>query len=389
MKKILLTIVALSSYYFTFAQVTATVVSGNCSSATISATVTQSFPTDIILAQGGVAFFNCGGGQGFPQCCAYANGPTLLSPTLILQRIETNGLTTTISTQLNATSATFSNVTPGLYQVIVQFPSALVRSGCSFVEARDLSDRVIGKLGSINPQPFFSNTVRVGPVSINDLDWNFIDANGSNPSSSGNLYAPGEEVRIQPTVNQNYDQHFIQVKELLPDGSTGEWRAKGGGGWGAWTVGKIGMTNNVESLTAIWNVNNAFSWLQFQAGKTYRVWVTPITNTCGAWDATRNKDFFICPQGWGCKVLLNEDTKMTISPNPANATFTLNNLDFDLYKDKTLSLNVYDIAGKEIKNYRNIGETNFDIQDIQNGMYVISVFANEKRIYTTKLVVKK
>ena len=386
MKKSLFLLVALFSYHVTFAQVTASITSGNCSSATISASVNQSFPTDIILAQGGVVFFNCAGGQSFPQCCAYANGPTLLSPTLKLQRIESNGTITTISTQPNATSATFSNVTPGLYQVQVQFPSELARAGCNFVEAQDLAGRVIGKLGSISSQPFFSNTVRVGPVSLTDLDWNFIDANGSNPSSSGNLYAPLELVRIQPTINQNYDQHFIQVKELFPNGSTGEWHAKGAGGWGAWTVGKI---DNAESLSRIWKMDDNAPWLNFLAGSTYRVWVTPITNTCGAWDATRAKDFFICPQNWGCKALLNEDIKITLSPNPANSIFTLNNLDFDRYKDKILNVNVYDIAGKEVKNYRNISDTNFDVQDIQNGMYVISVFANEKRIYNTKLVVKK
>ena len=386
MKKSLLVIIALLSYHFTFAQVTASIVSGNCSSATISATVTQSFPTDIIFAQGGVNFTSCGGVQSSQQCCAFVSGPTLLSPTIKLQRIESNGLFTTISTQLNVTSATFSNLTPGLYQVQVQLPSIFVKAGCNFVEALDVAGRVIGKLGQINPQPLFSNTVRVGPVSINDLDWNFIDENGSNPSSSGNLYAPGEKVRIQPTVNQNYDQHFIQVKELFPNGSTGEWHAKGAGGWGAWTVGKI---DNAESLSRIWKMDDNAQWLNFLAGSTYRVWVTPITNTCGAWDATRAKDFFICPQNWGCKALLNEDIKITLSPNPANSIFTLNNLDFDRYKDKILNVNVYDIAGKEVKNYRNISDTNFDVQDIQNGMYVISVFANEKRIYNTKLVVKK
>jgi hypothetical protein len=258
-------------------------------------------------------------------------------------------------------------------------------AGCLQIAVFNTSDIEMGAKGTLaNFGP--SNLVRVGTAELSDITWDFKDDNGIQIFPGVNtLFGFGEKVQLQVTNNVPYTDHFIQIQEYYSDGSPGRWRAKGCQGFGCFVPG---LVNNPEDLTRLWTIGGTSGW-QFEKGRKYRVWVTISNSSCISWTGSF-KEFFVCPDGLSCRENIHStDAKVVLSPNPTNGRFSLTNLDLNNFDKEYLSLSVYDIAGKEVKRFTNVYNNEFDVNELNTGIYVANLMSDGKRVFSTKFVLNK
>jgi hypothetical protein len=98
-----------------------------------------------------------------------------------------------------------------------------------------------------------------------------------------------------------------------------------------------------------------------------------------------DKNFAVCPAGLGCRIAEDEDIRLY--PNPANNSFQLHNFDIDPSKQQLIVL--MDMNGRTVKSFEQITQSVFDVSDLTNGLYIVSIWENGSRLLTTKLSVVK
>ena len=215
----------------------------------------------------------------------------------------------------------------------------------------------------------------MGQTQQSDVNWSFIQNGFSTGNSSGVAFDYGEEVTMSPIKTVNYTAYWIAIFE---SGSSNRNRGTG------WVQGQRIFD---ISLSEIWR---GFDNWEFEVGNTYTVQYAISNENCPAPWTNLDKSFYVCPAGSNCRLNTEKIQKaVTISPNPAQNTFQLNNFDKEMYKNKEYSLTINDISGKQIKSYENFDNPNFDIADLPNGLYIVNLSESNKKLMSRKLVVSR
>ena len=237
-----------------------------------------------------------------------------------------------------------------------------------------LLGQFIGFWGTLSDTEYYTNEVVVGATIQSDIAATFIDGDGID-NSGPNSFDYLELVRVDASQSKNYTSYAIAIQEF---GGANRWRPGGNGGF---MTGQVG----VEDLTFLWE--NGFGW-QFEQFNSYRLQIVIKNDNCpGDWIQTLPY-FFICPQGQGCR-LGHDNVKISISPNPASNRLTLTNLDITPKVSENYTLTIHELSGKEVKRFTSIRENEFDISDLFNGVYVVSLHNQKEGIFHEKLVITK
>ncbi|MEQ8705733.1 MAG: T9SS type A sorting domain-containing protein [Phaeodactylibacter sp.] len=367
-----------------FAQ-TATV---NCSNNSITVTNLPPYPT--VYMQG--SFLACRDGGGFyagcdedgrPACCRSLPSPgTPSKPRIYLEQLQ-YGSGSWLEVEGPQTSTVFNNLAKGTYRIKVQNPD-IAENACgtdkfgNIIRGRTClfndNGQFIGYLGTWDNSPFggtpptYSNTVTVGVTDQSDIAWNFIDANGND------LFNPGEPIRMNTTGTKNYDAWWVAIFE---NGGQNRWWSN------YWTEGQIpGDQIDLNALTSGAFQSGTNDFAQIPVSYTVQFAISAECNT--SW-TNLNRNFAVCPSGLGCRIAENEEIR--VFPNPANHSFQLLNYDVDITKQQRIVL--MDMNGRIVKSFEHIGSPGFDISDLANGLYLVSIWENGNRLLTTKLSIVK
>jgi hypothetical protein len=350
---------------------------GGCT--TVTLTSVPSYPNNLIIA-GGWSCSQCGG-QCFDQL---ATSPPQFATTrswLWKKESVTNPLASPwVKVQggtggIHGDNVVFNVSTHGTYRIENQRPVVLKNATCP--NGRDVLNvlgQLVGKRGefetsqaipllgipSMPLQSTFSNEVVVGATVPSDITWNFVDANGNN------LFNPGDQIRMNTTGTRNYEAWWLAVFE---NGGQNRYWSNG------WQTGQIPSELNL-------NARCAFGQDFKQIPVSYTVQFAISANCNTSW-TNLDRNFSICPAGFGCRVA--EEDMISLYPNPANNTFQLLNID----PAKGQRVLLTDIAGRTVKSFDPIAQSEFDISDLSNGLYIVSVWEGEHRAFTTKLSVVK
>jgi Secretion system C-terminal sorting domain len=315
-----------------------------------------------------------------------------------------------VESRASTSPPTFSNLPVGTYEVKISDPQEETGITCSYTtvfgQFRTIRApfRVYNVLGqfigyradsenSTPGGPFGSpqqvpkwferttNRVVVGQSRIVDNVWEFWGQSGIWMGSSSPppfaLYGPTDVVKLNGMEAVNYDGFWLAIFETNPDGSSGRSTSLGG----AWQNEQIGIRN----LSEIW-ARGGPAWT-FNIGSTYKVQLAISSNSCPSW-AVREKTFMICndPQG-SCRIGGEKLEKITISPNPASDKFQLNGIDFST--GKTYRVTISDMSGKEIEAFNNVTSNEFNTIHFANGAYIVNLMADNRRLFSSKLIVNK
>ena len=324
------------------------------------------------------------------SCSVTAVPPLPIISEIKLEILNSSGVFQNVTT-VSRTGATnsitsFTNLTPGVYRVSARAGETFSNFNCSSVTVVDILGRVIGTLGRLSS---FSTPqiVRVGQAQLSDITFNFKDDNGA--IFLNNAFAIGEKVQFNITNNVPYTDNLVFINEFWPDGSLARFRGKGCNGFACFEPGLLG---SVLDLTRIWNNGDlSGSGWKFEPGRRYEVWVVISNNNCISWTGSM-KEFAICPaiSGLNCKENLSDnERKIVLAPNPTNGKFILNNLNLSDYNQESLNLSIFDMSGKEIKKITNVAGNEFNVEDLNVGMYIVNLNSNGKRVFSSKLVLNR
>ena len=75
----------------------------------------------------------------------------------------------------------------------------------------------------------------------------------------------------------------------------------------------------------------------------------------------------------------------SLSPNPTATRFTLNGIDDLSHTD----IQVYDITGRSVKQYRKPATAEFDVSDLPTGIYIVKIMTDNKLFSTHKLTISR
>jgi hypothetical protein len=355
------------------------VATGGCSNITY---IAPNFPGNLI------SFFT---GE-IKNCQASACGgiPLQLLPVQArswLEKKNSDGSWTTIQGPVLGSNLNFTGLAPGIYRVHTQIPIKTKNKDCpEGITVFNCLGQNIGMLGGYDNgttipggpgiPPIFipgaghswSNSVFVGPTQQSDISWNFID--GNEAGETDDVFDFGEQVRINTTGTQNHTHWWLAIFE-----NQAPTRYKSNG----WTSGQI---PNIIDLTAFWTDNGQNGWGDFLSLHSYTVQLA-ITNQCNTVWTNLDKTFFVCPSGSGCR-LADMMPELKISPNPTSDVFKINGI--TLYEKSKVVTNIYDMSGKLVKSQKMNLSDEVQVDDIQNGFYIVRVLDNNTQLLASKLV---
>jgi Secretion system C-terminal sorting domain len=280
---------------------------------------------------------------------------------------------------ISSSSADWTNLEQGATYKIVVEPFL-----CTSQQAYNgYNNQFLGYKG-IWGSAFSSNTVIIGAPTIADNSWFFshIPLPGSTTNNTNlEYYTATEIVKMDGSTCKNYERYAIAIQEFYPDGATqGRWRPVNNNGSGGWTTGQIGLI----SLTDAWAKDYGWTFLTHYK---YRVQVVIQKSSCVSWTQVL-KDFVICSNPYyDCRTGGEKLDKITISPNPTSNKFQLNGLDFST--DKNYKVSISDLSGKEIQTIDHVNSNEFNTDNFANGIYIVNVMADNRRLFSSKLIVNK
>jgi hypothetical protein len=353
---------------FTFVrEVNCQVATSTCSS--VSLISPPPLPNNVIhMGSGGYSCKNCNGG-----CYneAISSNPPVMQ---LYSRIErkVNGFWVSYGNGLLKYENYPSwNVTDqGTYRIKCYKPKIYKTSSCpNGFDVKIPGGAIVGKEGIYSGEDaqyiVYSNEVTVGPVTSNQVVYSFVDGGNGNSQASG--FDFGELVRINTTGCKNYTHWWVAIFE-----NGGANRSNSLGGW------QSGALPTLVNITNIFRINHP-TW-NFENGLTYTVQFA-LSNPCNTEWTNLDKTFNICPAGSGCReVDVNEP--ISLSPNPTSNEFRLLNL-----PETESQISISDVSGRKIKNFTAKDEDTFDVSDLGNGMYFITVFNEGTSVFASKLLV--
>ena len=284
-------------------------------------------------------------------------------------------------------SSLFTNLSKGTYKVTIRTPTVLIQSGCSDgTSLMNSVGQIVGKIGT------WVNTVTasavVGAPAQSDNQWTFLNGNGNQILNT--MFDPTELIKINATTCSNFDRYGVAIQEFYPGGAAGRWRSKSNNGLINNAINPLG----IEDLRTLWDPNYYTSardpnW-QFTPGNTYRVQVTLSNSTCSSW-IDNLQTFYVCPSTTsGCRVG-NEQTNIdpTISPNPVSQTFKIDGIVFNSILNANEELTIHDLTGRLVKKFKTMQNDAFDVSDLNTGVYLVSMFRDNHRLFTKKLMINR
>ncbi len=318
-----------------------------------------------------------------PVCESQCNKRAVSIPTFMqtrnwLEKKQSNGSWVVVqggTGGIHGDNVVFTVSDPGVYRIRNQKPRKKTTSSCPngfeiFLDNGQQTDFYQGIFTEFipgNSDFSWSNEVFVGPVQPNQIAYEFVDGGGGNLSQTG--FDFNELVRINTTGSQNFTQWWVAIFEN--DGPM-RWNSIG------WQSGPLPTLVN---LTNVWGTGNGNTW-KFETFRSYTVQFA-LSNPCNQQWTNLDKTFFICPSGTGCREIESSDP-ISISPNPTYGQFELKNL-----SDTPATITVMDMSGRELKRFNNSQNSNYDISDLNNGIYIVSVIQDNKRVLNSKISVLK
>ena len=144
------------------------------------------------------------------------------------------------------------------------------------------------------------------------------------------------------------------------------------------------MPATVSLTNDLWGAGSS-GWI-FTPGNTYRLQIALSNNACPSWTEVIS-DFFICQAGFGCRAggEKKADNKIVLSPNPASNKFRLDEINFADVRNCDVFIS--DISGREIQRFRNVKTNEFALNGLSNGIYIVNITADNRRLFSSKLVV--
>lgn len=259
---------------------------------------------------------------------------------------------------------TWDGLSHGTYRGRVQVPVAYIVPECGEVIYHSMTSLNIG-LQSVMSANFFSNEAVAGPTVAADIAYNFEDGEDVN-----NLFDFGEPVIMNASASKNYDLYWLAIFEN--NGPMRYWSQ-------GWTTGS---TLGVANLSSLWGSG---AW-NFESLRSYTVQFAIENSQCinSSWN-NLDQSFFICPSGSGCRYADTGSGVLKLSPNPAAGMFRITGLDVSGYPDHRLVLS--DLTGRQVKNVRLADGGEVDVSDLPNGLYVATLWDNQIRLLSDKLVV--
>jgi hypothetical protein len=185
------------------------------------------------------------------------------------------------------------------------------------------------------------------------------------------VYCSSETPKINTTGSINYTQYVVNIQEV---GGLNRYNSLG------FQFGAI--PGDLINLLTTWQSNHP-TW-QFVPGVTYSVLFSIITPCNSAW-VSSTKTFKMVAPGLACRVT-SEVSPISIFPNPANNSFSIANLDPNQYNYK---VTLFDLAGRVVKQVEPFNNQEYDISEVNDGFYFVSVAKEGVPIYTQKLSVVK
>jgi Secretion system C-terminal sorting domain len=364
LKFISLLCVNLIIYNFANAQV---IFSNNCTSVSVTQLgAIAKFDTGDLYISGYNGCMHYPAGKNNP--CNITTGACPAAETEFqLMRVATGGDVVVMNWTKNRL---FTNLVHGTYYVNQRSPELKVSAECP----KPLAFNSVGQqVGFIGRWAFSkSNVIPVGATVQSDVNWNFT---GTSPFGSN------AEIKMDVSNTKNYDIWWLGIFEI--GGKNRSW-ANG------WTAGSI-PSDPKDPKKQIIDLKKLGSSSPFTNGNfqelpvKYTVQFAIAVQQCNTVWTNLNRDFSICPASLGCRS--DEDQAIILSPNPASNTFKLHNI--DISAESQTKVFVTDISGRTVKAFEVDGQDDFDISDLNSGLYLVSVMNNGGRIFTTKLSVSK
>lgn len=306
-------------------------------------------------------------GRNVDKNCSFligSKGP--LQPQYVLQKQEG---TQWLNVRPTTLSRNWTNLSTGRYRVYINLPIYDITWNCTtspYIPAINILGQQVGYRGTYHVGAVTTNEVYLGPTTSDDLSYTMIDVSGGNNLPNG--YDYGELVFIN-TNAKNYTGWFLAIFEL-------------GGAQRYWSQGwRFDAMPTQLPIRDLWAENG---W-QLESLNSYRIQLA-IANGCNTVWTGVEKDFFVCPQGSGCKGV-QAGSSISISPNPASQRFEMKGLSEDVLEQGRLTL--HDVSGRELKVFNNLSNNTYDVADLPNGLYIVNVWKGEKRISTSKLSIVK
>jgi hypothetical protein len=292
------------------------------------------------------------GSQHFPNAAQF-----------LLQRLNGESWVTVVNWQ---NTSIFNNLTThGWYRIAIRVPKYIVAPNCTQNWIKVFSMQTgqhLGYEGEWAPL-LYSNWVVVGETVQSDVKWTFID-----PNSNG-LFDSGDEVKMNTLGTINYDHWWVAIFE---NGGQNRYASNG------WTSGLI--PGNVFDLLEFWKFKTGTDFSEIPV--SYAVQFA-ISSRCDTEWTNLDRWFAVCPTGTGCRI--GETGALTIAPNPASTYFSL--YGFHPSEVSNYRLTLTDLNGRILKTFSQDIQRQFDVSDLSNGLYIVQIWENDARVFTTRLSV--
>ncbi len=264
------------------------------------------------------------------------------------------------------TSTEFDDIEEhGWYRVAVRVPqylSAFCTGG--WIKIYNYLDQHVGYEGEW-ASTIYSNMVTVGETEQSDVTWEFIDPN------SNDLFDSGDEVEMNTLGTINYDNWWVAIFE---NGGQNRYASNG------WTGGLI--PGNQFDLLFFWNDKTGTNFSEIPVSYTVQF---AISSRCDTEWTNLDKNFAMCPNGTGCRIGGSDD--LEIAPNPASTYFSLSN--FHPAESSGYHITLTDMNGRILKTFSQDIQQQFDVSDLPSGLYIVQIWENADRIFTTRLSVMR
>lgn len=310
---------------------------------------------------------------------------TPLYETYSLQKQNPNLSWTTVSTMgptFFGKVQRYVGLSHGSYRLTVDVPNPIITSNCegNSIRVDDALGQILGKIGRYGFVTT-SNTVIIGATDQNDIAFNWIKTQGTPPPpnlSSPPIYCFEENPKISTIGTFNYTHYWVAIFEQ-GFGTSNRYASTG------WIAGQIPA--QIDLLNDVWkkpNGNWEFTPIGPGANPSYQVQFA-ITNSCNtSWTTIDSPMPFFQkgPQGWGCRNT-EDDQAIVVAPNPAMSYFSIPAIETG---DNNIKVSVSDMTGRVVKQFNSV-QTQYEISDLSNGIYVVNVTQQGVRIHSSKLSV--
>ncbi len=275
----------------------------------------------------------------------------------------------------------YGNVPHGTWRWRAKNPIEQIGSGCNEGHILVYDNPLpfgnwIGYLGTYNGAPTYTSNITVaGPTLQNEVKAKYKETIGNLNNA---LFNYNETPKLDTKGTINYDRYWVAIYELGGQNrSTGSWYFDF-------------IPNDEINLLDIWKT--AFgSNATFEPYNTttikYQVQFAAMgpCNSSG-WVEAALPTFGVCTSALMCRGAF-EEQEVEVNPNPASSTFHLDNFQPEVTQDYRLT--VTDLSGRTVKEYTDLTTTDFDVSDMSDGLYMVTLWKKDAVVKTFKLSVVK